>query len=248
MNVCTDQLAMLLAAPGQLVSVSYLSRDPSASAMVEEAGRLPVNRGLAEEIFLLKPDVVLTGAYANRATVGMLQRLGVPVEVFQPENDIGDIRANMMRMGEVLGREAEAREMVAAFDAELALLQDAPAEGRPRAALYAANGYSSGSRTLAGHIVALAGFDNVADELGLEWGGVLPLEVLLMSQPDLIVQGQGHPGTSRAEEPLDHPALRKAMGGAGPAVMSDPDWVCGTPSILKAVSQLRDARIALERK
>ena len=33
MNLCTDQLAMLLAAPGQLLSVSKLARDPMSSAM-----------------------------------------------------------------------------------------------------------------------------------------------------------------------------------------------------------------------
>ena len=32
-NLCTDQLAMLLAAPGQLVSVTHLARDPEASVM-----------------------------------------------------------------------------------------------------------------------------------------------------------------------------------------------------------------------
>ncbi|MEL6267927.1 MAG: ABC transporter substrate-binding protein, partial [Pseudomonadota bacterium] len=37
MNLCTDQLAMLIASPGQLVSVSYLARDPASSAMAAEA-------------------------------------------------------------------------------------------------------------------------------------------------------------------------------------------------------------------
>jgi iron complex transport system substrate-binding protein len=32
-NLCTDQLAMMLAAPGQLVSVSDLAADPHSSAM-----------------------------------------------------------------------------------------------------------------------------------------------------------------------------------------------------------------------
>ncbi|PKP83954.1 MAG: ABC transporter substrate-binding protein, partial [Alphaproteobacteria bacterium HGW-Alphaproteobacteria-2] len=44
-NVCTDQLAMLLAAPGQLLSVSHLARDPYSSAMAAEARAWPANRG-----------------------------------------------------------------------------------------------------------------------------------------------------------------------------------------------------------
>ncbi len=245
MNLCTDQLAMMLAAPGQLVSVSYLAQDPSASAMAVEAGRLPVNHGLAEEIFLMRPDLVLAGAWTTPETVRLLRRLDIPVEVFPIESDLAGIRANIRRMGAVLGREAQARAMLARFDADLARLSDAQGP-RPRAALYAANGYSSGSDSLAGEIVALAGFDNVADELGLPSGGVLPLETLLLSDPDLLVEGRRYAGHARAQEVLDHPALKALARGRPAEVMSDPDWVCGNPHILRAVSQLRDARLALQ--
>ncbi|MCJ1902025.1 MULTISPECIES: ABC transporter substrate-binding protein [Paracoccus] len=245
MNLCTDQLAMMLAAPGQLVSVSYLAQDPSASAMAVEAGRLPVNHGLAEEIFLMRPDLVLAGAWTTPETVRLLRRLNIPVEVFPIESDLTGIRANIRRMGAVLGREAQARAMLARFDADLARLSDAQGP-RPRAALYAANGYSSGSDSLAGEIVALAGFDNVADELGLPSGGVLPLETLLLSDPDLLVEGRRYAGHARAQEVLDHPALKALSRGRPAEVMSDPDWVCGNPHILRAVSQLRDARLALQ--
>ncbi|MBT0782022.1 ABC transporter substrate-binding protein [Paracoccus sp. pheM1] len=245
MNLCTDQLAMMLAAPGQLVSVSYLAQDPSASAMAAEAGRLPVNHGLAEEIFLMRPDLVLAGAWSTPETIRLLDRLNIPVEVFPIESDIAGIRANIRRMGAVLGREAQARAMLARFDADLARLSDAQGP-RPRAALYVANGYSSGSDSLAGEIVALAGFDNVADELGLPSGGVLPLETLLLSDPDLLVEGRRYAGHARAQEVLDHPALKALARGRPAEVMSDPDWVCGNPHILRAVSQLRDARLALQ--
>src|SRR5690606_34859374 len=63
MNVCTDQMAMLVAADGQLRSVTHLATDPQTSAMVDEAKAFPVNHGLAEEIFLMRPDLVLAGTY-----------------------------------------------------------------------------------------------------------------------------------------------------------------------------------------
>ena len=61
-NLCTDQLAMMMAGPGQLVSVSHLAGDPTYSTMPEAAAAYPANRGLAEEVYLLKPDLVLAGA------------------------------------------------------------------------------------------------------------------------------------------------------------------------------------------
>ncbi|UFS66844.1 ABC transporter substrate-binding protein [Paracoccus denitrificans] len=245
-NLCTDQLAMLLAAPGQIVSVSYLAQDPTASAMADQAARLPANRGRAEEIFLMRPDLVLAGAWSSPETIRLLQRLGIPVEVFPVETDIAGIRANIRRMGDVLGRQARAKALLARFDADLARLADAPPGPRPRAALYMVNGYSSGRDSLAGQIVALAGFDNVADDLGLPAGGVVPLEALLLSGPDLLVEGRRYPGSSRAQEVLDHPALKALSRGRPAEVMSDPDWVCGTPHILRAIAQLRDARLALQ--
>ncbi|CAM3240272.1 iron complex transport system substrate-binding protein [Paracoccus aminovorans] len=239
-NLCTDQLAMMLAAPGQLVSVSYLARDPASSAMPEAAAGLPLNHGLAEEIFLLRPDLVLAGTWTTPATVDLLRRVGVPVAVFQPEDDLAGIRANIRRMGEVLGREAEAEALIARFEADLARLDDAPAP-RPRAAIYAANGYTLGSDSLAGQIVILGGHANIADELGLAGGGTLPLESLLLSQPDLLILGRRYPGHSRGEDMMDHPALRSVMRDTPFVVMSDPDWVCGTPRILRAAQSLRTA-------
>ena len=66
MNLCTDQLAMLLAAPGQLISVSYLAQDARSSAMAEAAQGFEMNHGLAEEIAFLRPDLVLAGRYTTR--------------------------------------------------------------------------------------------------------------------------------------------------------------------------------------
>ena len=119
MNLCTDQLAMLLAAPGQLISVSYLAHRPRASVMAEQAKSYPANRGLAEEIFLLGPDLVIAGTFTTRATVSMLKRLGIPVVEFAPASSLQDIRARIAQMGEALGQQEEATALIAKFDADL---------------------------------------------------------------------------------------------------------------------------------
>lgn len=245
MNLCTDQLAMLLAAPGQLVSVSHLAQDPASSAMVEEATAYPANHGRTEEILGFRPDLVLAGAWTHRSTVELLRRTGMPVETFAPEGDIAGIRDSIRRMGAVLGREAAAETLLAGFDADLARLAGNRPATPPRAAMYAANGYTSGSDSLSGQIVALGGFANVADEAGIASGGFLPLELLLLAQPDMLILDPHHAGHSRAEEILDHPALTAARRWIPAAAMSSPDWVCGTPRILRAAAALQDARQGL---
>jgi iron complex transport system substrate-binding protein len=244
LNVCTDQLAMMLAAPGQLVAVSALARDPRASVMAEQAAAYPVTHGGAEEVFQLQPDLVLAGTYTTRHTTTMLRRLGVEVVEFAPTDSLQGIREDISRMGRVLGREAAAEALLAEFDARLAALRDDPPH-RPRAALWSANGWSAGPRTLSGDILDAAGFDNVAAEAGLQWGGTLPLERLIMLDPDIVITGEPYPGHSRSEALLVHPALAALREARAGAALSDAHWVCGTPHVLQAVARLRAAREAL---
>lgn len=239
LNLCTDQLAMLLAAPGQLVAVSHLARDPMSSAMAEQALAYRITRGQAEDVFLLRPDLVLAGSYTTRTTVDLLRRLGVRVEEFPPPMSLSDVGLQMRGVGAALGRAEEGAAMAEAFEAGLARLRAAPG---PRAALYGANGYTGGVQSLSGEILAAAGFRNVAAEVGLAAGGFLPLEVLLLAGPDVVVTGETYPGASRAEEILRHPALSglPLIEGARGA-----EWVCGTPHVLDAIARLGAARWGL---
>jgi len=241
MNLCTDQLAMMLAAPGQLLSVSYLAADPRSSAMAEEAKAYRINRGLAEEIWLMQPDLVVAGSFSTRATVDMLRRLGVPVVVMDPAYGLAEIPDRLRQMGLALGREDAAEQAVSDFQAQLDALREEVAR-RPRAALYYANGYTSGDKTLAGEIIATAGFINIAAEAGLPSGGHLPLEVLAMAAPEAIISGRPYPGSSRSEEVLDHPVVQALRDTSVGAVLTDRDWVCGTPNVLRAIEEMRDTR------
>ncbi len=245
MNLCTDQLAMLLAAPGQLLSVSTLAADPRSSAMADRAADWPLNHGRAEEVYLMRPDLVIAGSFTARATVDMLRRLGTPVEVFAPTYSLDDVRDRITRMGEVLGRPAQAAAIVADFDANLAAVR-AQATRHPRAALFEANGYTSGDRTLAGQILRAAGFVNVAAEAGYADGGVIPLEVLAMSAPDAVITSRPYPGGSRAEEIMDHPVVQALRDGRTSGAFTDSDWVCGTPFVLRAIADMAALRRQVE--
>ena len=50
----------------------YLARDPLSSNVADLARAVPVNRGLAEEVVPLKPDLALAGALPHRG--GILRR------------------------------------------------------------------------------------------------------------------------------------------------------------------------------
>lgn len=238
-NVCTDQLALLLADDGQLQSVSYLSRDPLLSAMSEKAQQLPVNHGQAEEVFLSKPDLVLAGTFSSRATVGMLRELGVRVEEFAPARSFEDISAHMKRMGELLGREEQAEKQIAAMNAALAAIPKSAY--RQTVALYYANSYTAGRGTLIDEAIRLAGLDNLADKAGIRGSAMLPLEMLIMDKPDILVRGSRGRPPALAFENFEHPALRALEKDTKIVTLNDNLTVCGGPFSVEAVSQLAEA-------
>lgn len=236
-NLCTDQLAMMLAAPGQLLSVSHIAADPLVSVMADQAADYRLNYGQAEEIHTLAPDLVLAGPYSSRYTVSLLRRLGVEVRELPAADRLADIPQTIALMGAWLGQEAAAEAMIADFRAGLAALASDSAH-RPRAVLHSANNYTSGTQTLAHQILTIAGFANIAAEAGLEGGGTLPMERLIMLMPDVVISGQPYPGSTRAEDVLHHPAMAALRAHHAAAAISDAEWVCGTPAVLSAIARL----------
>jgi len=240
-NLCTDQLAMLVAGEGQLISVSRIASDPRSSAMVGQAAQYRANTGLAEDIFLMQPDLVVAGQYSSRSTVDMLKRLGIRVVTFDLATDLKDVAAGLTKMGVVLGQEQKAGALVADFNTQLAQLRS-KVRARPRAAFYYANGYTLGDQTLSGQILLRAGFDNVAAEYGFDRNGYLPLEVLAMAQPDTVIISETYSGGSRAEDVMAHPVVENLRGSGPRGSMSDHDWVCGTPYVLRAIRDMVSLR------
>ncbi|WP_238364274.1 ABC transporter substrate-binding protein [Mesobacterium pallidum] len=238
MNLCTDQLAMLVAAPGQLVAVSELGRDPHLSAMAEARPEIPTHGSQAEEIFALRPDLVIAGSFTARPAVEMLKRLGLRVVDMPPEQTLDDVAAHLREMGRLLGQESRAEELASRFESDLAALTVPAATPRPQAVVYGPNGYSAGPNSLAGQVLELAGYDNLAAKLGLSWGGQIPLERLIMAEPDLMITGGRYAGGSRSEALLDHPALSAIPRARVP----EGSWSCGTPYILGAIRALSEAR------
>lgn len=235
MNLCTDQLVMMLAAPGQLISVSDLAQDTRMSPMAQEAARYRPNQGSAEDIYLMNPDLVIAGEYASGPTVAMLRRLGIRVEILPPAESIKTIREQILHVGALLEQPEKARQILADFDAGLA--QVTSKTDRGQAALYYANGFTSGPDTLAGIIVDAAGYDNIAADYGVAGTSALPLELLVMAEPDRLITGAKWPGQSRSEAILDHPVLARITPNMTEA--TDANWVCGTPFILHAIRSLQ---------
>ena len=241
MNLCTDQLAMMLAAPDQLISVSDIASDPRMSPMAEQAGDYLTNHGQAEEIYLLAPDLVLAGIYTDPVVISMLRRLGVRVEQIGLVNALDQVQPRIREVGALLGRSDIAENVVAQYEADLARITP-PSRG-PRAEFYYPNGYALGTGTLSNDILTTAGFRHIAAEMGRGHSGRLALELMVLADPDVMIHAELYPAASRSEEIMTHPALQ-ALPAA--VTSSNSDWICGTPVVVSALSRLVALRLELE--
>lgn len=251
LNLCTDQLLLDLGARNRLVSVTFLAADPASSPIAEAARGLPTNRGGAEEILPLRPDLVLAGTAAAAPTVALLERLGHRVVVVPLARSLADIPRHIATVARAIGEETRGRELIARFRRDLARIasglrangDDGP---RPVALLFGPNGISSGAGSLAGAVIEAAGFRNAAAGMGLSGVGPVPLEAALTLKPRLLIlSGLRGDDPSLATGLLDHPALRSAFRDSARIRIHHHVWACGTPRVLDAVRRLAAVRARL---
>lgn len=242
LNLCTDQLAMTLAEPEQLISVSFLAREPDLSMLHEKAQDFPVNRGLAGEVFLEKPDLVVTGTYSLHNTTALLKRLGFRVEEFSFVQTLDTIPGEIRRMGALLGQEARAEKLADDFSQELDAIAKSQCDMRPTMIAYDQNGVALGSGTLADSVMQAAGFANLAADLGLVGVAPFPLEQVIAARPDVIVTSASEGAPTLGEHVPRHPAIAALPDTRIGAFVPAGAWSCGSPAVIEAVRALASLR------
>lgn len=243
LNVCTDQLVLALADPGQILSLSELADDPDLSFHSATAAAYAKNRGLAEEVFLVRPDVVVTGTYSLHNTTQLLRHIGTRVETFDYAQTLDSVPGAVRRMGAILGQTARAETVASDYEAELAALSSQPAAAAPTAIIYEQNGVVLGAGTLADSVLKAAGFRNLAAERGYDGMAPFPLELLVRDRPDLVLLGSPFPGApSLADQFVEHPAIAAMPALRRKSVVPRGSWACAGPFTIEAVRALKTLR------
>jgi iron complex transport system substrate-binding protein len=241
-NLCGDQLVLSLADPEQILTVSWLAADPEESMLSDEAARLPLNYGSAEELLRFDPDVVIAGSYTAGFTRALLKRLGYTVIEVAPETTLAEIEGNLRLVGRAIGRAEQAEMRVAELRARTHAIA-AKRSSRPiPAVVVRPGGFTVGANSLAHELMMLAGLRNVAAEQGLDRWGSLSMETLLRSKPELlIVSGYHSAHASLANAVLQHPALAQLSKDVRAVTVPAPTSACGLPQSLQAATLLQDA-------
>ncbi|MDP3242364.1 MAG: ABC transporter substrate-binding protein [Reyranella sp.] len=242
LNLCLDQMALRLAAPGQLVGVSYLSQDPRLSALADQAGALAPVRDSFESILTLRPDLVILGQGSHASLKRLLRGAGVQVLELPWATSIGEAESVIEQMATALGREEVGRSLIAGMQVERRRLTWT---GAPlgTAVYLEANRGTSGKDSLMDELLRLSGYRNLAAELGIGSFGRLSLETVLAGQPDLVVfDGTANDNPARATEFVGHHALLALAGKTKLASVPTRFSICAGPDNFEVMRRLAEAR------
>jgi iron complex transport system substrate-binding protein len=199
LNLCTDELLVDLA-PGQIVALSPLARDPALSAVARNAARWPQVGADAEAILALRPDLVLAGAYGAQTVLAVLRARGVRVMQFDEPTDFTGVAAEIASMAGALGVPVPGAALAARMWSRLKAL---PRGARGRAVLWQARGYSAGPGSFGDAVLREAGLTDAGT------GGQMDIEALVAHPPDVLVSESTPAYPSLATAVLDHPALAR---------------------------------------
>jgi len=248
LNLCADQYLLALADPAQIVALTRFARDPNMSAAANAARTIPVSRGSAEDVLMLRPDLVISSPFRRQTVAAVLAGRNVATLDLPPADSYTAIVTQVRQVAAAIGHPDRGETLIRRMDTALARLPRAPGGGRT-AAYYQRRGFLTGTGTLVDELMQRLGLANLATRLGKPALSQLSLEQMALARPDyLVVESATDHVTDQGTEMLHHPILDGI-----PRLRIPEAWtVCGGPAYVLAAqslaAQLRTQRPASPRR
>lgn len=241
LDYCADQYVLKFADREQILAIS-----PDAvkdfSYMRDEAVGVPTVRPVAEDVLILKPDLVVRAYGGGPNAEAFFKRAGIPVlTVGWTSNvdgeEVGSIPSLIQQMADGLGQSEKGRQLISEFRERLARVHKR-ADGKT--ALYMTPaGATTGPGSMVHEMLLAAGFENFEDTPG--WRSI-PLERFAYEQPDVVAaaffkQKTNHPDSW---SPMNHPVAKRQMQDQTVVPLEGAWTACGGWFIIDAIEALAE--------
>ena len=232
------RLLLALADPEQILGLSAgYSRDAWVAG---DVARYPILSGGAEDMLVLKPDVVVASLFDKRSTRELLKAHGLRSRRTSGAADLArgegpDPRDGQHRRPSRSRRGARSRGSMRHWRGRARLSpQDTFACCRCRGAAG-----SPGSDSFVGSLLAETGLVNAAGDLGFDFGGFASLEAIVSLKPDfLLVSQAGDFARDDGQAFLLHPALERFYPPEKRIVIPERLTECGGVMLAEALDVL----------
>ncbi len=236
MNVCTDQVLLTLADPEQILGLSRFSRDAWVTGDVR---RYPTLSGGAEDVLVLRPDVVVASLFDKRATRELLKANGLRLAELAVPRNLMEVKDQIRELGDIAGHPDRAAREIAKLDAALARARQAVAAKHYRVLPLSRRGWVAGRDSFVGSLLAETGLFNTAVDLGFAFGGFASLEAIVSLKPDLLLVSQaGNFARDDGQAFLLHPALERFYPVEKRIVIPERLTECGGVMLAEALDVL----------
>jgi len=232
LNLCTDELVLMLAAPDQIVSVTHLAQSEAETPLWRRARLHAQNDGSLLSVVPLRPDLVVTMGGGGRDRLRIAGRLGIRTLNLPFAQNLRDVVQSISLVAAALGRPQAGAALLRRMEA---VIRSAPAGARDTIWL------GGGGRTVSAHgleaqWMALAGLRQRAMR-----GDRVSLETLIASPPAILLRSDYRQGQySAGQRWLTHPAARHPR--AGWTIPTDGRrWTCMGPLLIDEIYRLREA-------
>lgn len=236
MNVCSDQLLLSLADPEQILGLSRFSRDAWVNG---DTRRYPRLSGGAEDVLVLKPDIVLANLFDKRSTRELLKANGMHLAELSVPRTLSEVKDQIRELGDIVGHADRAGLQIARLDAALARARQAVADKHYHVLPLSRRGWVAGRDSFIGALLAETGLFNAAGELGFDFGGYASLEAIVSLKPDLLLVSQaGDFARDDGQAFLLHPALERFYSPEKRIVIPERLTECGGVTLADALDVL----------
>jgi iron complex transport system substrate-binding protein len=238
MNVCTDQLLVPAADPEQIVGLSRFSRDGWQTS-AGDVRRFPVLSGGAEDLLVLKPDIVVASLFDKRSTRELLKDNGLRLAEFAVPRNLDEVKDQIRAVGKIVQHPDRATAEIARLDASVARARQAVADKHYRVLPLSRRGWVPGSDSFVSSLLTAIGLFNAAGDLGVASGGYASLEAIVNLKPDFILVSQaGDRAGDEGQAFLLHPALERFYPPAKRIVIPERLTECGSVMLAEALDVL----------
>jgi len=239
LDFCADQFVLALVDRENILALSP-DAEKSFSYLKNSANGIPTIKPIAEDILLLKPDIVVRTYGGGPNANAFFERVGINVIQIDFTTSLADIRYSIIKTANELDQTERGQKIVATMDRRLARVQK---NDRSPSALYVTSkGAIAGQNTIINELMEQAGFNNFQSSRG--WS-TLPLERLAYEQPDIIATGFFETSDRITDiwTPARHPVAKRLLKEVPIVKIPGALTACNSWSLIDAVDLLSQSKI-----